>query len=470
MSTQILEVCQVAPGDKSPESAAEFSLPLTFFDTLWFQVPPVERIFFYQITELNPAYFTSIVVPKLKQSLSQTLLHFLPLAGRLTWPTDSPKPIIIYTPNDTVSLSVAESNADFDFLSSNGVKEAAELRPFIPQLPSSDTVSSPIALQVTAFPDKGFCIAVNSHHAILDGRSTTLFIKAWAYICKQLLKEQNPPILPPELAPFLDRTVIKDVARLQTVFLNQWAEVNRSMLGNESNPRCLKLRQNIFAPQNVVRSTFQLNRDDIKRLREKVLSQLEAINKEETDVVKSTPPIHLSSFVLTCAYTSICMLKARQEDGNTRIYFGFTADVRKRLDPPVPNNYFGNCVTGKFFAAEATIFMEENYGLAKTVLRISNAIKELERGPLDGMEKMLPLFFTIKPGNCITVAGSTQFQVYSCDFGWGRPKKVDITSIDKTGAIALSEASDGLGGVEIGLALKRHETEAFTSLFVKGLA
>ncbi|KAJ8749687.1 hypothetical protein K2173_010107 [Erythroxylum novogranatense] len=326
--------------------------------------------------------------------------------SRLTWPSDSPKPIIIYTPNDTVSLSVADSNADFDFLSSNGVKEAAELRPFIPQLPSADTVSSPIALQATTFPDKGFCIAVNSHHAILDGRSTTLFIKAWTYICRQLLKEQNPPILPPELTPFLDRTVVKDVARLEMVFLNQWAEVNRSML-------------DIFVPQNVVRSTFQLNRDDIKRLREKVLSQLEALNKEETHVVNSTTSIHLSSFVLTCAYTSICMLKARQEDGNSSIYFAFTADVRKRLDPPVPNNYFGNCVTGKGFAAEARIFMEENYGLAKTVLRISNAIKELEKGPLEGMEKLLPFLFTLKPGDCLSVAGSTQFQVYSCDFGWG---------------------------------------------------
>ncbi|KAJ8751656.1 hypothetical protein K2173_025815 [Erythroxylum novogranatense] len=470
MSTQILEVCQVAPADKSPESATEFSLPLTFYDTLWFQFPPVERILFYQTTELNPTHFTSIVVPKLKQSLSQTLLHFLPLAGHLTWPSGSPKPSIIYTPNDTVSLSIAESNADFDFLSSNGVKEAAELRPFIPQLPSSDAVSSPIALQVTTFPDKGFCIAVNSHHAILDGRSTALFVKAWAYICKQMEEKQNPTILPAELTPFLDRTVIKDVAGLETVFLSQWAEVNRSMFGNESDPRSLKLRQDISVPPNVVRSTFQLNRDDIKRLREKVLSQLESVNKEEIDIVNSTTPIHLSSFVLTCAYTLICMLKARQVEGDTRIYFGFTADVRKRVEPPVPNNYFGNCVTSKGFAAEARIFMEENYGLTKTVLRISNAIKELEKGPLDGMEKLLPLFLTVKPRDCISVAGSTQFQVYSCDFGWGRPKKVDITSIDKTGAIALTEASDGLGGVEIGLALKRHETEAFTSLFVKGLA
>jgi hypothetical protein len=69
----------------------------------------------------------------------------------------------------------------------------------------------------------------------------------------------------------------------------------------------------------------------------------------------------------------------------------------------------------------------------------------------------------------LSVAGSHQFEVYGTDFGWGKPEKVEITSIDRTGAISLAERKDGNGGVEIGLVLEKHEMEKFTSLFVDGL-
>ncbi|XVF07974.1 hypothetical protein REPUB_Repub06bG0185300 [Reevesia pubescens] len=118
---KILEVTRVTPSSNSADSAAaEFSLPLTFSDIFWFKLPPVERLFFYQLNELTPACFNSVILPKLKQSLSLTLLHYLPLAGNLKWPSNSPKPKIIYSPpNDGVALTVAESDADFNLLSSN---------------------------------------------------------------------------------------------------------------------------------------------------------------------------------------------------------------------------------------------------------------------------------------------------------------------------------------------------------------
>ncbi|KAI8534131.1 hypothetical protein RHMOL_Rhmol10G0064800 [Rhododendron molle] len=67
-----------------------------------------------------------------------------------------------------------------------------------------------------------------------------------------------------------------------------------------------------------------------------------------------------------------------------------------------------------------------------------------------------------------SLAASPRFEFYDADFGWGRPTKVELVSIEKSGAFSLSDPRDGDGRIEIGVALKKHETEAFASLFASG--
>uniref|UniRef100_A0A6N2KE05 Uncharacterized protein n=1 Tax=Salix viminalis TaxID=40686 RepID=A0A6N2KE05_SALVM len=134
VSVKILELCQVAPAFISPEPAIDFSLPLTFLDIAWFKFPPAQQIIFYEFTDSSPTFFN-----KTKNILSLALFHFLPLCGHLVWPENSPKPILFYTPNDTISLTIAESNADLSHLSGNKARQAIESFPYIPDLPTSDT-------------------------------------------------------------------------------------------------------------------------------------------------------------------------------------------------------------------------------------------------------------------------------------------------------------------------------------------
>ncbi|KAL3508545.1 hypothetical protein ACH5RR_027946 [Cinchona calisaya] len=56
----------------------------------------------------------------------------------------------------------------------------------------------------------------------------------------------------------------------------------------------------------------------------------------------------LSSFVVICAFVWTCLLKSgalhyKNMEENEIHYFCFPADVRARLETPLPNNYFGNC-------------------------------------------------------------------------------------------------------------------------------
>ncbi|KAK9108591.1 hypothetical protein Syun_024602 [Stephania yunnanensis] len=62
-------------------------------------------------------------------------------------------------------------------------------------------------------------------------------------------------------------------------------------------------------------------------------------------------------------------------------------------------------------------------------------------------------------------------KVYETDFGWGRPKKVEVVSVEESGATWLSKSRDGEngGGVEVGVILSKVEMDAFGSLFADTL-
>ncbi|XP_031277506.1 phenolic glucoside malonyltransferase 1-like [Pistacia vera] len=315
-----------------------------------------------------------------------------------------------------------------------------------------------MALQITLFPNQGFCIGITTHHAIVDGSTAITFMKSWANLCTQLDKQDA--FLLPELTPSFDRTVIKDPTGLYMVYLKNWLNYSGSDI-SEVNQPSLKVYEDLGVNRNTIRATFKLSREDIKKLREIILSRVEG-----TKPIKQP---HLSTFVVTYSYVLICLVKARGREGNRNVNFMFPVDYRNRLAPSVPANYFGNCVFLLKSIIKASALIEEN-GIAIIAKKISNMIREIdEKGLFEGAEGILEDLMKMEAGDqTIGLAGSIRFNVYGVDFGWGRRKKVEIVSVEKTGAIAMAECRDG-NGVEIGVVLNSHEMEIFKSFFVSGL-
>ncbi|XP_044506926.1 phenolic glucoside malonyltransferase 1-like [Mangifera indica] len=449
---KILEISQVSPFINSANSLTHLSIPLTFFDVVWIKFPPMETLFFYQFTGLTLLRFNSEILPKLKHSLSLALGYYLPLAGKVTWPPHAHIPTISYSKDDTVSVHVEESNADFNRLSGDDIHESSESRHLIPELLTSDESTSSMAVQITLFPNQGFCIGVAMHHAVSDGATAIAFLKSWAYLSANLGKEN--PNLSPELTPYIDRTVVKDHTGICMMYLKHLFQFNESD-NLEANQRSLKLNEDLGLNRNSFRATFKLTREDIKKLREKILS---------------TKQLHLSTFVITYAYVLVCFVKAKEVEGHRNVHFIIPVDCRSRLDPPLPQNYLGNCVYFRDATLKAGVFMEEN-GVAKIAEKISDMIRDIEEkelleGAEEGLEKLAKIAEAEE--QMFTIAGSNRSQFYGVDLGWGRPKKIEVTSIDRTGSIAMSESGDG-NGVEIGLVSSSHEMESFKSVFVSGL-
>ncbi|XP_010435817.1 PREDICTED: phenolic glucoside malonyltransferase 1-like isoform X2 [Camelina sativa] len=454
-SVNIINVERVSPSIS--DSSESLTLPLTFFDLLWFKHHPVERVIFFRLTEATRSFFDSAIVPNLKASLSSSLSHYLPLAGKLVWEPLDLKPSIVYSPNDAVSFTVAESNADFSRLTGKEPFFSTELHPLVPELQSSDDSASVMSFQVTLFPNQGFCVGVTAHHGVLDGKTTTSFLKSWAHICKH-----QDSSLPKDLTPFYDRTVIKGPPNGDIKVLNSWQTLVKTFMGGKEpeNPKSLKLPPSPVISPDAVRYTLELTPEDIQTFRERLKRESFPLSKV----------LRLSTFVITYSYALTCLFRARGGDPNEPVGFVFAADCRKIVTPPIPSSYFGNCAVSTYrIPLTADTFMGEEGFLASARL-VSGLAEELEESVVWNIPDYVEFFSSIPLGTkIVSVAGSTRFSVYGMDFGWGRPEKVVVVSIDQGEAISLAENRDRKGGVEVGFSLKKHEMDALIDLLHNGL-
>ncbi|XP_047336074.1 phenolic glucoside malonyltransferase 1-like [Impatiens glandulifera] len=443
-AVKVIEVCMVKPAPNPPEKKLSSSsddegnnnyLPLTFFDTIWLKFLPTKRLFFYEINHLSSYLFYNTILPNLKHSLSITLQHYPSIAGNLTWHPDTANPVIRYSPHGHadgggVLFSVSESQTlDFDFLSTDDdFKESKHFHPLLPDLHVSESEANLLSLKLTLFPGYGFSIGYSAHHASMDGKSTAMFIKSWATICRL----GGGGALTPELIPLLDRSFIHDPSNIATIFTHQWMEM---IHGNENErsfvPMEMKPEPGIF------RSTFRLTPDQI--------GQIKAI-------IKSSRPV--STFTAVCSYIWTCLVKAEEGDITKEIvYLNINVDCRSRLEPPIPPTYFGNCIAHRFAMAKVES-LKGGDGLVVAAAAIREAIGSLagNGGVLKGVEKWFSEVSSIFWNEKVySIGGSPLFDFYGVDFGWGRPKKVEMVSFDMNGSFSLCDCRDGNGVIEIGM-------------------
>ncbi|KAK6919981.1 hypothetical protein RJ641_015885 [Dillenia turbinata] len=450
----VIEQCRVAaqPGT----TVLEKSLPLTSFDLTWFHLHPIQRVIFYEHSQLDAA---QCFISKLKDSLSLTLKHFYMFAGHLVCsktPNPTIKPKIHYVDGDSIPLTFMESNQDnFDYLTSYYPRTAFEFHPLVPQLPAEsimgDIVLAPLlAIQVTLFPGSGISIGFTARHEAADGNTVTRFIRSWASITKF---SSDVPLLGEKLDQpicFYDRSVVNDPN--EEIF---WGGVmSRPFNMGSCSPTQL--------PPDLVRATFIMAPDHIQLLKRWVSKEFPTLS-------------HVTTFSVTLAFVwvSIFKLKMRINEVCDRpVLLVISADCRRLMDPPLPENYFGNCLLPVFFPRNFNEPLSKDDGFIIGAKLIGDLIEEKLRKK-DAISRCQEemVFFGIRMSEFqfIGVSGSPKFAVYDADFGWGKPKKNELISIDFTGAIFLSDCRDAKGGVEVGLSFPKIEMDAFTVIFADGL-
>lgn len=276
------------------------------------------------------------------------------------------------------------------------------------------------------------------------------FVRAWASIAKFGNDEKFITSGP---LPLFDKSIIQDP---NCVDAKLWSFVAATRI-QESQPK--HLSGNV----DMVRASFIMTRDQINQIKNSLLATRPTL-------------AHVSSFTIVCAHIWTCMTKTRRAIGelingeDEREVFGCVADCRARLDPPIPATYFGNCLVACVTEGKCSQFLTKD-GFIDAVESIGDGIHSRLKSPqsvYEGTEFFLQDFSSF-PKSSISVAGSPRFNIYDTDFGWGKPKKCEIVSIDYSLTISLSASRESKEDVEIGLALPKIQMDAFQTIFTDEL-
>ncbi|KAJ0873833.1 putative anthocyanin 6''-O-malonyltransferase [Helianthus annuus] len=444
-SLTVIEQSQVSP---PPATIGCKSLPLTFSDIVWLTFPDIVHTNFLYELPITKTQFTETVLPDLKQSLSITLQHFFPFVGKLTiYPTSTRKPEIRYVEGDSVAVTFAECNLDFNDLTGNHPRDCDKFNHLIPLLGHtkkvSDYITIPVfAVQVTLFPNCGICIGMTNHHCLGDATTTFCFLKAWTSIAQSGGSDEN--FLASGTLPIYDRLV--NYPKLDEIYLKK-AKVEAF---NEE----YKLPR-LCGPTDKVRATFILSQTVINGLKKLVSTQLPTL-------------AYVSSFTVACAYIWNCVASLHNDE---LVLFNFAIDCRSRMDPPIPAAYFGNCLRPCMNAARTSI-LKGKEGVLAAAEKIGDNLNKILNNKDGVMKDMMPMenmFADGRPTRMTGIAGTPKLRFYDLDFGFGKPRKHEMFSIVYNGSISISSCREAIEDLEIGVCLSATEMDVFIGSFNSGL-
>ncbi|MBA0785170.1 hypothetical protein Gotri_025627, partial [Gossypium trilobum] len=186
-----------------------------------------------------------------------------------------------------------------------------------------------------------------------------------------------------------------------------------------------------------------------------------AIDKIKSKV-NSTPPSDsskpFSTFQSLAYHVWHHVTLARELKPQDYTVFTLFADCRKRVDPPMPESYFGNLIHA-IFTVTAAGFLSANppqFGasLVQKAIEAHNA-KAIEERNKEW--EAAPKIFEYKDAgvNCVAVGSSPRFKVYDVDFGWGKPEGVRSGSNNRfDGMVYLYQGKSGGRSIDVEIALE----------------
>ncbi|MED6133056.1 hypothetical protein PIB30_024735 [Stylosanthes scabra] len=400
------------------------------------------------------------LVQRMRDSLSQILVHYYPLCGRLSWTKGSrlemdcnAKGAMLLHAESTKTL------AEYGEFSPNddAIKE------LIPKIDYSQPIEDiPLLLaQVTKFGGHGNAVAIATaiSHPMSDGVSSIQFINSWA-------KLTRGDALGPDELPFLDRMVFT-ASSLPALRRFDHPEFKRP-------PIVLGRTDNIEEQKKKTRATtLKLTAEQVQKLRQKA-----SIGDSES---KQRP---VSRFEAIGAHIWRCACMAREHDKNQPTLAKTVVDVRSKVNPPLPKNYFGNALASTVTSTCCVgDIISEPLGytakmIREAVERVSN--DEYIRSQLEyvagqeGMDTIRTPFLekgVYSPnvsfyGNPNIFLGSwTRMPFYEADFGWGKPDYFGPTGVSPFDIGIVAPSPDEDGSVVVLLCFQIQHMENFIKHF-----
>ncbi|KAF3615222.1 Omega-hydroxypalmitate O-feruloyl transferase [Capsicum annuum] len=343
---------------------------------------PVRTIYCFKSEEKGNENAAEVM----KEALSKVLVHYYPLAGRLT--ISQEMKLIVNCSGEGAVFVEAEANCAIEDIGDNTKPDPVTLGKLVYDIPGAKNILEmpPLIAQVTKFKCGGFVLGLCMNHCMFDGIGAMEFVNSWGETARGI---------PIKVPPFLDRSILKARNPPKPEFThNEFAEI-------EDISDSSKLYQ-----EEMMYKSFCFDPDK--------LEQLKAKAKEDGNVTKCTTFEALSAFVWKARTQALQM----KPDQKTKLLFA--VDGRSRFDPSIPQGYFGNAIVLTNALCHASEIVE--HPLSAAVKLVQQAVKMVTdsymRSAIDYFEATRS-----RPSLTATLIITTwsKLSFHTTDFGWGEP-------------------------------------------------
>ncbi|EEF49074.1 BAHD acyltransferase DCR [Ricinus communis] len=367
------------------------------------------------------------IVGKLKDGLGVVLEDFHQLAGKLG--KDEDGVFRVEYDDDMEGVEIVEATAEGisldDLTVEEGTTSFKELIPYNGILNLEGLHRPLLAVQLTKLKD-GVVMGCAFNHAILDGTSTWHFMSSWAEICNGATSIS--------VSPFLQRTKARDT----------------------------RVKLDVTLPPDPLDASSEADARPVPQLREKVFKFSEAAIDMIKSKVNANPPLDgskpFSTFQSLAVHIWRHVTHARELKPEDYTVFTVFADCRKRVDPPMPESYFGNLIQAIFTATAVGLLTMNPPEFGAAV--IQKAIEAHDAKAINERNKeweSAPKIFQFKDAgvNCVAVGSSPRFPVYDVDFGWGKPESVRSGCNNRfDGMVYLYQGKSGGRSIDVEISLE----------------
>lgn len=363
-------------------------LQIDYFQTgLLFLMPTFE-----QVRSLSKSTNTTSLIDHLRVSLSRALDFFPPFCGRLGITKDEQ--------NGTTSFFINCNNAgaQLNHATAHGIRVSdivesdynpCVVRDFFPLngVQNQEATCQPcFAVQVTELED-GIFIGCSNNHVVVDGTSFWHFYNSWTEISRGFNVISK--------IPFLKRQFPFNIKRFS----------DRISIPNER----VNAGQRYIPSPMLRERVFHFAKESVAKL------------KEKANLEMNTTKISSLQAVLAHVWRSV--IRCRRLDLSQETTFEVSIDMRKRLNQPLPEGFFGNAICPATVTIKTGELLE--HGLGWAALKISETISSHDPEKLKCIYKSWmndPELLSLGdlPSNYFMLNNSPRIDFYKYDFGWGQ--------------------------------------------------
>ncbi|MED6208307.1 hypothetical protein PIB30_043758 [Stylosanthes scabra] len=432
-SVQIVSECFVKPHHHQTQDSTQV-LNLTPWDLAMLSVHYIQKGLLFKKPQNQPQDFTKNLLHHLKHSLSLTLVHFYPLAGRfITHQTQDP-------PSYSISVDCVNSpgarfiHATAD-LTISDILSPVDTPPIVQAFFDHDRAvnhdghhMSLLTIQVTELIDAVF-IGCSMNHSLADGTSYWKFFNSWSDIFQSQLKEGKD----------------FDVANIIS-----HKPIHKRWFPQGCDP--------------IINLPFKhpdefICRFEAPKLRERIFHfSAESIAKLKAKANKESNTNKISSFQSLSALVWRCLTRARSLPHDRKTSCKLAMNNRSRMEPPLPEEYFGNSLHAVSASTTAGELLEHDLGWAAWKFHLA-VVNHNNGEVLEYHKKWLksPVIYQharfFEPDS-VMMGSSPRFNMYGNEFGMGKAVAVLSGYANKfDGKVTSYPGREGGGSIDLEMCL-----------------